>query len=222
MLVLALDTSSAACAAALVDYVQGNERVLARRSVVDARRHGELLAPLLGRVLTDGGRRMPGVRAVAVGVGPGPFTGLRVGVVTAIALGQALGVPVRGVCSLDAIGAGLPGRVAVAADARRREVFWAVYAHGARVAGPAVDRPQVLVELGVDRVVGTGAVLYTDVLAGLADPAGPRYPSAVALARLAFGPDRDAAAAGSPSPPLPLYLRRPDAVPAGPAKRVRP
>jgi tRNA threonylcarbamoyl adenosine modification protein YeaZ len=140
-----------------------------------------------------------------------------VGVVTATALGQALGVPVRGVCSLDAIGATLPGRVAVATDARRREVYWAVYDDGTRVAGPAVDRPQVLVELGVDRIVGVGAALHADALQGLADPAGPQYPSAVVVARLAFGPG--GAGLGS-DPPAPLYLRRPDAVLPGPTKRV--
>ena len=219
MLVLALDTSSAACAAALVEYVGSCERPLAQRSVVDARRHGELLAPLLAEVLAAAGRRIRDVEAVAVGAGPGPFTGLRVGVVTATALAQALDVPVRGVCSLDAIGAGLPGRVAVAADARRREVYWAVYADGTRVAGPAVGRPQVLVELGVDRVVGAGAALYAHALQGLADPAGAQYPPAVVVARLAFGPGGPAGAVGS-DPPVPLYLRRPDAVLPVPAKRV--
>ncbi|MGZ4665218.1 MAG: tRNA (adenosine(37)-N6)-threonylcarbamoyltransferase complex dimerization subunit type 1 TsaB [Frankiaceae bacterium] len=219
MLVLALDTSSAACAVALVEYVGSCERPLAQRSVVDARRHGELLAPLLAEVLAAAGRTIRDVEAVAVGAGPGPFTGLRVGVVTATVLAQALDVPVRGVCSLDAIGAGLPGRVAVAADARRREVYWAVYADGTRVAGPAVGRPQVLVELSVDRVVGAGAALHAHALRGLADPAGPQYPPTVVLARLAFGLGAPAGAVGS-DPPVPLYLRRPDAVLPVPAKRV--
>ncbi|MGZ6869682.1 MAG: tRNA (adenosine(37)-N6)-threonylcarbamoyltransferase complex dimerization subunit type 1 TsaB [Frankiaceae bacterium] len=234
VLVLALDTSSAACVAAVVEHAEGHagsrECVLAQRSVVAGRRHGELLAPLLSSVLADAGQQVRDVDAVAVGVGPGPFTGLRVGVVTATALGQALRVPVHGVCSLDAIGAALPGRVAVAGDARRREVYWAVYEDGKRVAGPAVDRPQVLLELGVDRVVGAGATLYAEVLLGLADPTGPQYPSPVLVAHLALGTADAAGAAGLPgiagptrlssAPPIPLYLRRPDAVLPGPAKRV--
>jgi len=240
VLVLALDTSSAACVAAVVEHAEGHagrrERVLAQRSVVAGRRHGELLAPLLSSVLADAGQQVRDVDAVAVGVGPGPFTGLRVGVVTATALGQALRVPVHGVCSLDAIGAALPGRVAVAGDARRREVYWAAYEDGKRVAGPAVDRPQVLLELGVDRVVGAGATMYAEVLSGLADPTGPQYPSPVLVAHLALGTAGTAGTAGaagaeglpgtagpdrlSPAPPIPLYLRRPDAVLPGPAKRV--
>ena len=73
-----------------------------------------------------------------VGCGPGPFTGLRVGMATAAAYGHALGVPVFGVCSLDAIGGQTAGEVLVVTDARRREVYWARYADGVRVDGPGV------------------------------------------------------------------------------------
>jgi len=99
VLVLALDTSGAAVTAALHD----GRAVVARRSTPDARRHAELLAPSITAVLDEAGASRGDITAVAVGVGPGPFTGLRAGVVTARVLGLALGVEVAGVCSLDAL-----------------------------------------------------------------------------------------------------------------------
>lgn len=140
-------------------------------------------------------------------------------------MGQALGVPTYGVCSLDAVGypaaAGEP--VLAATDARRREVYWAVYdAVGERIAGPDVDVPAVVAgrarDLGATAMVGDGAYRYADVL-GLPLRAEPRYPSAVALAGLAA--ERILTAA--PGERLtPLYLRRPDAVAATARKPVLP
>ncbi|MGI8676836.1 MAG: tRNA (adenosine(37)-N6)-threonylcarbamoyltransferase complex dimerization subunit type 1 TsaB [Nocardioidaceae bacterium] len=125
MLLLAFDTATPAVTAALHD----GERVVAAATSVDARRHGELLAPAIATVLRDAGADRRDVTAIAVGVGPGPFTGLRVGLVTARTLAAALRVPVHGVCTLDALAAAVsePAELAVATDARRKEVYWARY-----------------------------------------------------------------------------------------------
>jgi tRNA threonylcarbamoyl adenosine modification protein YeaZ len=201
VLVLAFDTATPAVTVALRD----ESAVLAERTVVDARRHGELLAPGIAAVLSAAGCEAAEVTAIAVGVGPGPFTGLRVGLVTARALGDALQVPVNGVCSLDilAYAGKLDGAYAVATDARRREVYWARYSGLARTEGPYVDRPgQAAVQTAGLPVVGAGALLYPD---DFRDAREPRFPLASVLAEWV--------AVGLPTlPPEPLYLRRPDAV----------
>jgi tRNA threonylcarbamoyl adenosine modification protein YeaZ len=195
----------------------------ARRRVVDPRKHAELLVPLIREVLEDAAARPADLDALVVGLGPGPFTSLRVGVATAGAFADALGRPVYGVCSLDGVGADTAGRVAVATDARRREVYWAVYDNGERVAGPAVGQPHTVVDdlrrMSVRRVVGPGVALYPDVFADFADraDAGPGYPSPVTLARLAGA---DALAGRAPAPLVPLYLRRPDVAEPRPLKAV--
>jgi len=218
VLVLAFDTATPAVTVALVRSADPTPRLLATSTVVDARRHGELLAPGIAAVLAAAGADRRDVDAVAVGVGPGPFTGLRVGVVTARALGAALEVPVHGVCTLDALalGADLPGRFLVATDARRREVFWAAYDGGQgasrrprRLDGPRVSRP---VDVPGQRVpvVGDGATLYPEALP---DAREPRYPDAADIARWVL--------AGLPTVgAVPLYLRRPDAAEPGARKRV--
>lgn len=210
MLILGLDTSSPAVTAVLVELGAAGCTLVRERVVVDGRRHGELLAVGVREVLQ-------GVRpgAVVVGTGPGPFTGLRVGLVTAAALADALVVPAYGVCSLDAIGEG--DRVVVA-DARRREVYWARYVGGVRVDGPVVEAPAALAgRLGPGTpVVGAGAALHVAAFVGCAVGAA-LHPDGLALVRLAA----DRVLAGAPSEPLtPLYLRRPDAVEPGAAKRV--
>jgi tRNA threonylcarbamoyl adenosine modification protein YeaZ len=215
VLVLALDTSSPAVSAALVRVTPNGREVLAEHVVVDARRHGELLA--LGvRAVLDG-RPAADLGAVVVGLGPGPFTGLRVGLVTAATMADALGVPAYGVCSLDAVGEG--DRVVVT-DARRKEVYWARYAAGARVEGPAVERPAVLAERlqgSGARLVGAGAVLHRDALDGLTVDDSTVHASGPALVRLAS----DRLLEGAPSEALtPLYLRRPDAVAPEASKKV--
>jgi tRNA threonylcarbamoyl adenosine modification protein YeaZ len=210
MLLLGLDTASPAVSVAVVDSDAG---VLAQSVVVDARRHGELLAAGIQDVLARAGAGPGDLGAIAVGLGPGPFTGLRVGVVTAATLSDALGIPSYGVCSLDALGTG--ERVAVT-DARRREVYWARYdAAGVRVDGPHVSKPADLRdELDGLPVVGDGAIVHADAL-GVDVPQAPRYPSAVRLAELV------APRLGSTGDVLvPLYLRRPDAEQPGPPKRV--
>lgn len=214
MLLLALDTSTPAVTVALT----ADEGVLAEFTVVDARRHGELLAPGVADVLAKADVRRSDLTDVAVGVGPGPFTGLRVGLVTALTLGAALEIPVHGVCSLDALAwdAQEPKEFGVATDARRREIYWAGYTdRRTRSSGPFVARPaEAAVELDGLPVVGAGALLYPDVLR---PGRGPEHPRAAAIAALAAR----LLAAGQPLlAPRPLYLRRPDATRPGPRKPV--
>jgi tRNA threonylcarbamoyl adenosine modification protein YeaZ len=191
VLALVLDTSTPAVTAGLVDL--DGLHVLAEAVEVDARRHGELLALNLQAVLRAG---TPDT--VIVGVGPGPFTGLRVGIVTAATFAEARGLPVTGVCSLDGISS--PG-AGVVTDARRKEVCWAAYDDaGSRVDGPHVTPPEEAREALLGRpVVGDGAIRY-----GFATAEQPRFPQVAALA---------AASLREQLPLTPLYLRRPDAVP---------
>ena len=158
MLVLAVDSSTPAITAALAQVTTADVVLRAQRCWVDALAHGELLAPAVAEVLTEAGARPADLAAIVAGVGPGPFTGLRVGLVTAASMGHALGVPTYGVCSLDALGwaatdpsRGGDDRVLVATDARRREVYWAVYAAGRRVTDPAVDAPAVVATASLSR-----------------------------------------------------------------------
>ncbi|MFE4367286.1 tRNA (adenosine(37)-N6)-threonylcarbamoyltransferase complex dimerization subunit type 1 TsaB [Streptomyces sp. NPDC056835] len=205
MLLLAVDTATPAVTVALHD----GSSVLAEESQVDARRHGELLLPAVDRVLAGAGLKLDAVTDVIVGVGPGPYTGLRVGLVTALTFGSALGVPVRGLCTLDglAYASGAEGPFVVATDARRKEVYWARYADArTRLTEPAVDRPADIAEAVAGLpAVGAGALLYPDTFP---DARGPEHQSAAALASLAA---ERLASGGEFLPALPLYLRRPDA-----------
>lgn len=239
MLLLAFDTATPAVTVALHD----GDRVLAEAITVDARRHGELLAPSIAKVIADAGAEPGDLTAIATGVGPGPYTGLRVGVVTARVFGQTLGVPVYGVCTLDVVArAAVPaaaGREFLAAtDARRKEVYWARYAPtGQRLTGPEVSRPDEIPDGASMPVAGQAVALYPEALG---EPIWREHPSAVVLAEMvaerlagmvaerlaalerpsAGGADGTAAGAVELLPPEPLYLRRPDARVPGPPKRV--
>ena len=216
MLVLGLDTATPASTVAVAEVTGGGLRGLAERRTVDPRAHGELLAPQIHATLMEAGAGPADLAAIVAGVGPGPFTGLRVGLATAASMGQALGVPTYGVCSLDGLGlAAGPGRVLVATDARRREVYHATYLDGRRVTEPQVARPaDVTVE--ADRAVGEGALKYSEVL-GLPIDEHVLYPPGVALISLAA----DRIRAQAPGDRLtPLYLRRPDAVESAGRKHV--
>jgi tRNA threonylcarbamoyl adenosine modification protein YeaZ len=210
VLVLALDTATPVLVAGLARWSAGDgTTVLAERSVASGTQHAELLTPAIRGVLDDSGLTMGDVDAVVTGLGPGPFTGLRVGVVTAAALADARGLPVIGVCSLDAIGS---GERTVVTDARRREIYWATYAaDGSRLTGPAVDKP--------------GDVQLPEPVVG--DPAFAldRLGRAVVAARVTTtGLLRAArpqlADPASADPLVPLYLRRPDATPPTAIKAV--
>jgi tRNA threonylcarbamoyl adenosine modification protein YeaZ len=205
VLLLALDTATPAVTVALHDGTS----VVASTSQVDARRHGELLLPAVDRVLAEAGTRLDAVTGIVVGVGPGPYTGLRVGLMTADTFGLALGVPVHGVCTLDglAYASDLTVPFVVATDARRKEVYWARYDDArTRVTGPAVDRPAEIAEkvAGLP-AVGAGALLYPDTFPQAHEP---EHVSAAALASLAA---EKLAKGEELAPPRPLYLRRPDA-----------
>jgi len=207
VLVLALDTATPTLVAGVARWsADGGTEVLAERSLPSGNRHAELLTPTVQHVLAEAGVRVRDLGALVVGLGPGPFTGLRVGVVTAATMGDAVGHPVYGVCSLDAVG---DGARSVVTDARRKEVHWAVYgADGDRLAGPGVDRPEdaPVVEpvVGDDRFadrLGREVLPAEVTTAGLLRAAVPLF-------------DRP------PAPLEPLYLRRPDAVPPAARKAV--
>ena len=195
--VLAIDTATPAVTAGVV---VGGELV-AERVTVDPRAHAERITPNMLGALADAGLRMADLGAVVVGCGPGPFTGLRVGMATAAAYGHALGIPVYGVCSLDAIGGQTTGKTLVVTDARRREVYWARYRDGIRTGGPAVDAP-ASVDPGVAEAVA-GSPEHA-ALFGLpvCEPSSPT-PAGLVAAVTEWS--------GSPARLLPLYLRRPDA-----------
>jgi tRNA threonylcarbamoyl adenosine modification protein YeaZ len=200
-IVLAIDTATPAVTAGLVRRVPSGVEVLGERVTVDPRAHAEQLTPNVLGALADAGLGMADLDAVVVGCGPGPFTGLRVGMATGAAYGHALGIPVFGVCSLDAIGVDTSGDVLVVTDARRREVYWARYRDGVRVDGPAVNAPA---DVPNEAAAVAGSPLHAELfdLPRLA----PVQPTASGLVRVV---DWDSA----PQPLIPLYLRRPDAKP---------
>ena len=198
--VLVIDTATPAVTAAVV-VRDGGIDVAAERITLDARAHAETLTPNVVAAVADAGLTMADLDAVVVGCGPGPFTGLRVGMATAAAYGHALGLPVYGVCSLDAIGVLTAGDVLVVSDARRREVYWARYRDGVRIEGPDVAA-------AADVPVGTAEAVAgsPDHAALFALPAvGTAYPTAAGL--VAAVQDWTV----QPAALVPLYLRRPDA-----------
>ena len=208
-MLLAFDTATPHVTVAVHDGTS----VLASFQSQESMRHGEMLVPAIERVLAGAGVRPADLTAIAVGVGPGPFTGLRVGLVTARTLRLVCDVPVHGVCSLDilaaeAIDAGL-AEFAVATDARRKEVYLAAYADGRRVSGPAVVHPADAAT--TVPVVGRGAVLYPE---SFPHALGPEHPSAAVLCDIVLRRRFELLA------PDPLYLRRPDAAEPGKPKRV--
>lgn len=208
----------------MVALEDGGPRALAERVTVNPRAHGELLTPQMLDVMAEAGHQLADADAIVVGAGPGPFTGLRVGMVTAAALGHACGRRVYPVCSLDAIAAQVDddAPLLVVTDARRKEVYWAVYDGGAvrtRLTGPNVDRPEdvpaQIAEWDVRVAAGEMAVAHRDVLA--LDIAEARYPRPVGLVAVA---ETELHSDADPAPLVPMYLRRPDAEAPGPRKPV--
>jgi tRNA threonylcarbamoyl adenosine modification protein YeaZ len=202
VLVLALDTATPTLVAGLARWSpDGATEVLAERAVPSGNRHAELLTVAVTEVLAEAGHSVADLDAVVTGLGPGPFTGLRVGVVTAAALADARGLPAVGVCSLDAVGSGAR---TVVTDARRKEVYWAAYgADGARTDGPGVVRPE---ELPVSGPV-VGDARFAERLGA------PVTAAEVTTAGLLRAAAAQLADPSSAAPLVPLYLRRPDAVP---------
>ncbi|MEI2712273.1 MAG: tRNA (adenosine(37)-N6)-threonylcarbamoyltransferase complex dimerization subunit type 1 TsaB [Nocardioides sp.] len=208
-MLLALDTATEFVSVALHD----GERVVAEQTSTAAMKHGEQLAPLIEAVMAQAGSTRRDLTAIGAGVGPGPFTGLRVGLVTARTLAMVLELPVYGVCTLDVIAAEVSARVdepfLVATDARRKEVYLASYAEGVRVEGPVVTKPA---EVATDLpVAGKGPVLYPEA-----------FPHALPIVQPSAGwlAHVITSEAAELLDPEPLYLRRPDAVAPGKPKPV--
>ncbi|WP_153505364.1 tRNA (adenosine(37)-N6)-threonylcarbamoyltransferase complex dimerization subunit type 1 TsaB [Cumulibacter manganitolerans] len=208
MRLLAIDTATPRIVTGVVETSAGPARTLAAVSHEAATSHAEVLTPAVRQVAERAGIALGDLDGVVVGLGPGPFTGLRVGIVTAAALGDALGVPVWGVCTLDAM-APPSGRVLVVTDARRKELYFATYHDGVRAGEPSVAVPEDVVSAaaGVERVVHAGAERYLDRLGslGAAEEGFPTPESLVAVAA------REGLLGGASSVLQPIYIRRPDA-----------
>lgn len=211
-MLLAFDTATPQVTVALHD----GDDVVAEVASDRTMKHGEQLAPLISDILAAAGIVRQDLTAIAVGAGPGPFTGLRVGLVTARTLGFALEIPVYAACTLDvlaveAVASGIGGPFFVATDARRKEVYLASYdPDGVRLEGPVVARPAEVATSSP--VVGEGALIYPDAFP---TPLGPVRPSAGWLAR-AVAEERVEL-----MDPEPLYLRRPDAVEQAAQKKAQ-
>ncbi|MBP2476213.1 tRNA threonylcarbamoyl adenosine modification protein YeaZ [Crossiella equi] len=226
MHILALDTATPAITAGVVALDSSGVSTRAHRVTVDPRAAGELLTPQVHQAVEEAGLRLADLDAVVTGAGPGPFTSLRAGMVTAAAFGHALDRPVHPVSTLDAIAAATehPAGLLVVTDARRREVYWSAYdAGGVNLTGPRVDSPAMVAALlrgelagaGITHVAGHVAAVHAELF-GLAvlDAEYPTPAGLVLAARSALG--------GEPAPLTPLYLRRPDAVEPTARKRVSP
>lgn len=212
MRVLAIDTATTALVTGVVDTESGQ---ITQRILADARAHNERLMPTILEVMSEASLELGALDAIVAGMGPGPFTGLRVGMATAQALADALSIPLHGVCTHDAIAhAALAGADAaeeknaalVATDARRKEIYWATYRAGQRIAGPDVSKPGELAVQDIVQVIIPEKLadqLPRELAALPRSEAAPTAEGLVAVARL------DA----EPEPFVPMYLRRPDAVP---------
>jgi tRNA threonylcarbamoyladenosine biosynthesis protein TsaB len=207
--VLVIDTCLGACQVALFD----GPRRLAAASEAMVRGHQERLAPMAAEVMAQAGVRFDEIDLIAVTVGPGSFTGLRVGLAFAEGLQLATGAPLAGIGTLEALAAsaGDEGLRAGVIDARRGQVYWQGFDSERPIAAPdaalADDAAQALAARSPDgwRLIGPGASLLAPF--GLGEMIELAAPSLEALGRLAL--------TASPSAePRPLYLRAPDARPA--------
>lgn len=209
MRILALDTSLGACSAVVLD----GERVLARVVEPMERGHQERLAPVAQAAMATSGLAFADLQRIGVTVGPGSFTGLRVGIAFAKGLSLALSIPACGIGTLEALAASAPsdGLTAAVIDARRERVYFQAFVDGAAVTAPDLldlnEAAARLAELSISaapRLVGPGAHLLAGVIAG-ARYDERAYPDPEAVARLGV-------ARSAPVTPLrPLYLRAPDA-----------
>ncbi|TPK91038.1 tRNA (adenosine(37)-N6)-threonylcarbamoyltransferase complex dimerization subunit type 1 TsaB [Mesorhizobium sp. B2-4-12] len=214
MKVLAIDCAASLCAACVYDAAAEEEL---GRSVLDlGKGHAEHLMAVIAEAMKAGATDYAGLGAIAVSVGPGSFTGLRVGVSTARGLALALKVPAIGVTTLEALAAeaaaAFPGRAVLAAlDAGREEIHAALYDKmSALTYGPAVTTLAEATALAVENaaVLAGTAAAHIAASAGRAFDIGPRMATAdiVTYARLAV-------AKGESERPKPLYLRGADAKP---------
>lgn len=218
MRILALDTALGACSVALVE----DGIIRARRYQDRTRGHAEVLMDLVSEVEDEAGFRSLDCDRLAVSVGPGTFTGLRVSLAAARGLALATGLPLVGITTLQAIAAGDTlehGQVIALLDAKRGEVYGQVFDAGSQT--PPKTQPQVLtheaaqalvsqaMDQGVVSLVGTGAALIAEPIGAAAlacVSSAPDQPDAAIIARLAA-----LVADPASAPPVPLYLRDPDA-----------
>jgi len=244
VLVLALDTSTPSVTAGVVRLRRPHEIIaaleagavlgdatsrpgalLAEESVTDPYAHAERLMPLALAALATAGKSLRDLDAVVVGLGPGPFTGLRVGIATAAALGDGLGIAVHGVPSHDGTARAmepLPGALLVVTDARRREVYLSAYrADGGKVLGPLVVAPAAVPQLLTDNdvtpafITGQGAPLMDPFRSPSFDPAVRNAADAARSLGLVERAAVSLLTGVVPGPLTPLYLRRPDATEPG-------
>jgi tRNA threonylcarbamoyladenosine biosynthesis protein TsaB len=215
MKVLALSTSSARGSAALA--LDGE--VIASACYEDETRHAERIFEAIDQVMADAGARREELGLLACDVGPGSFTGVRVGLATALGIARGLGVPMAGVLSLEAMAAAAfaqapAERVVALLDARRAEVFVAVYARGGEVVvAPchiaAGGARALCAALGEPAPAACGRVAASEGLGGIVEHASCELPSAAWIARLAHA--RHLQAPASMEVPEAVYLRPPDA-----------
>jgi len=205
MIVLGLDTCLPSCSVAVLD----GERVLATAREVMARGHQERLAPMAQAVMAEAGLAFDKLDRIAVTVGPGSFTGLRVGIAFAKGLALALDKPTVGIGTLEALAAEANGLVFPAIDARRGQLYLQAFEDGRALMAPdalsADTAAARIAELSMGRpftLVGSGAALLAELMPSvrIVDAEGA---DACHVARLA--------AARAPAPLKPLYLRAPDA-----------
>ena len=196
MNVLAIDTSVGVSVAILRSSGE-----LTQSQAVDHGMQGELTAELISQVVANSGIEISEITDVVVGVGPGPFTGLRVGLVTAAVFAHARGIPIQGICSLDAIAFDYGKPCVVVTDARRKELYWARY-EDKRIGEPQVSKPEdLLAQFPDSEFVGPGAQLYPDFISGKVSEL-----KAGSLAKLF------ATGTAQLVDVSPMYLRKPDAV----------
>ncbi len=194
-MILAIDTSAGTSVALVGDGI------VAEAATADTRSHAEHIGVFIDRVLTDAGVTSSDVTAVVAGIGPGPFTGLRVGIAAGVAFAIGRGIPIYGIPSHDAAAVGREA-CSIVSDVRRRELAWTTYRNGVAIAGPRLT---------------TEATLSTDVDLDTFPEVRVEEVSAALLAtasqnRLARGDDLSSL--------RPLYLRAPDAIPNNGPKRV--
>lgn len=203
MKILAIDTSTPQVTAGVVERHGAQLETLAQRAHLDARAHNEILVPLIQDCLVEAGITGADLDAVVVGCGPGPFTGLRVGMATAASFADALGIACEGICSLDAL-ASAEGYSLVVTDARRREVYYAAYLDGRRIFGPAVGPADAVLATVAAEIADFEPVTVRGSArhAALIDASRAQevLPTAAAMVSVA-----------QRLPVVPLYLRRPDA-----------
>lgn len=171
---------------------------------------GELTAQFIANAISAADITSRNITDVVVGVGPGPFTGLRVGIASALAIAHALDIPVHGYCSLDAVGCFSIGNVLIVSDARRKELYWAQYRDGVRVSGPHVNTPSDIIALATfETAIGPAAQKYSELISGDIQQ--------IQAGKLA---DLFTQGKGQVHEVVPMYLRKPDAVEPSGRKQV--